>query len=192
MLTHHLSINMDERGCTRKNLRGISLDMTKRQSAGLNLFLGVVAGLIVGGIFLFLWNYLPLFAPMLYMVVLMQTEVFPKIGAAYGVNAEVIVGIFHFLTAIVLGMLFAIIFKKQVRSIGRGLVYGTIFGFVWWVLTPFYLLPFFLVADPSIWWSHFKMMQLLNALFSHILFGILLGFFYALLKKIGRKVGPSS
>lgn len=163
----------------------------KKQSNGLNLFFGVISGLIVGGIFLVLWNYLPLFAPMLYMVILMQTEVFPKIGEAYGVNAEVIVGLFHFLTAIVLGVLFSLIFKKTVNTLGKGMIYGAIFGFVWWVLTPFYLLPFFLVADPAIWWSSFKLLQLLNALFSHILFGFLLGFIYALLKKLGKGVGST-
>ncbi|MCP5506030.1 MAG: hypothetical protein H7A38_04015 [Chlamydiales bacterium] len=166
--------------------------MVKKQSNGLNLFFGIVSGLVVGTIFMVLWNYLPLFAPMLYLIVLMQTEVIPKIGEAYGVNAEFIVGLFHFLTSIVLGILFALIFKKTVNTLGKGMIYGAVFGFVWWVLTPFYLLPFFLVADPSIWWSHFKLMQLLNALFSHIFFGFLLGFFYSLLKKLGKPRGSAN
>lgn len=166
--------------------------MAKKQSNGLNLFFGIVSGLVVGAIFMVLWNYLPLFSPMLYMVVFMQTEIFPKIGEDYGVNAEFIVGLFHFLTSIVLGGLFALIFNKTVTALGKGMIYGVVFGFVWWVLTPFYLLPFFLVVNPSIWWTHFKLPQLMNALFSHVLFGLLLGLFYALLKKLGKPCGSAN
>lgn len=165
--------------------------MKKKGYTWLNISVGAFCGLLVGFIFMILWTYLPIFPAMLYMVVLDQTDVFTSVGEAYGVSGKFIVLIFHFATAIVLGIIFSLIFKRLISGVWNGIGLGVVFGVVWWILTPFYLMPFFLVANPSLGWSDFTMVSLLDTLLSHLMFGLFLGLFYAFSKMTIKRVRPN-
>lgn len=148
---------------------------------------GGISGFITGLLIKLFWINMHQTPAMLYMLILDQMDVFPMIAKGYHLSEREILSLVHFITAILFGALFAILFHRLVKSIWNGLGIGFMFGVIWWLLTPFYLLPFFFVIDPNVRWKDLTMYELLQSLTSHILFGLLLGLIYALLCKLLRK-----
>ena len=158
--------------------------MTKKASILLNVLLGAIAGLLTGMIVMLLWMHTQIIPSMLLMVVLDQMKVYELVGQAYGVSENVIIYIGHFFTAAVLGILFSLIFQKLVKNLWRGVWLGAVFGMVWWLITPFYLMPLFFSISPNYRWSDAAIGEVVNSIISHLVFGILVGFFYAIFKRL--------
>ena len=157
----------------------------------MNCLYGVLSGLCVGLMIALTWEVFDLMPAMLYMIVLKQMNFFPLIANAYGVSEEAIGYLLHFITSGLLGLLFALIFHNVVKGVWNGIGVGFLFGAVWWLLTPFYLMPFFFAVPTSARWSDLTMYELMDSLLSHVLLGVFLGLFYALFLKLLKKQARS-
>ena len=124
---------------------------------------------------------------MLYMLILDQMKVFYLLSGAYSIPVKIILNIAQYVTAIIFGIVFALVLHCLVKSIWNGLGLGFMFGIIWWILTPFYLFPFFFVVSPNAQWEDLIMYELLDSLISYVIFGLVLGFFYALFCMLLRR-----
>lgn len=160
--------------------------MSRKAALLIDILFGGIAGLLTGVIVMLLWTHTSFLPPMIYMFVLDQMKVYETIAKAYGVQKMSIIHVCHFFTSAVLGILFVLIFKKHVLTLFKGVWLGAIFGVIWWLLTPFYLMPLFFSVPTHFRWGDANLWGMMNAVFGHIIFGILIGLFYALLKKFIR------
>jgi hypothetical protein len=161
--------------------------MKKSTYRFLNIVYGGLSGLLTGVVMMQLWIDNHMMPAMLYMLIFDQMEVTHFISGAFSIPGLLLLKIAHYVTAILFGVVFSLVLHRLVKSIWNGLGLGFMFGIVWWILTPFYLLPFFFVVSPNAVWRDLTMYELLDSLISHIVFGLILGLFYALFCMLLRR-----
>ena len=88
----------------------------------------------------------------------------------------------YILGASLIGVMFGLLFQKEVRSYGSGLGWGTAYGILWWFLGPLTLLPA-RSGHPLDWSSAYATSQF-GLLVGHVLFGALVGLLYAIIDRI--------
>ena len=148
---------------------------------------GGTSGLVTGLLFMYFWIRFKMMPAMLYMYVLDQMKLITLIGQTFGLSRNFVLNTTHYITAVFLGMLFGLLFYRLIKSVWNGVGIGFLFGIIWWILTPFYLMPFFFVISPNSQMKDLTMFELLNSLLSHIIFGILLGFLFTIFRNLYRK-----
>jgi len=161
--------------------------MKKSTYRFLNIIYGGLSGLFTGVVMMQLWIHNNMTPAMLYMLIFDQMKIFHLLSNVYSIPEKILLNIAHYVTAMMFGIVFALILHRLVKSIWNGLGLGFMFGIVWWILTLFYLLPFFFVVSPNAQWEDLTMYELLNSLISHVIFGLFLGFFYALFCMLLRR-----
>jgi hypothetical protein len=102
---------------------------------------------------------------------------FPLIANLFGSDSASTGEVLHYVSAIVIGAGFGILFQRDIRGLGSSLGWGTGYGMLWWFLGPFTLLP--LAGGQGIEWTYTNASDLFGALVGHILYGLIVGFVYA-------------
>ena len=99
----------------------------------------------------------------------------------------------QFVIAVLMGVIFGLLFQRDVRSYGSCMGWGVGYATLWWFLGPMTVLP--LLSRTSVDWSSESGSAMFGALVGHILYGLILGVSYATLDKIWVRllipVGPS-
>jgi len=125
---------------------------------------GAVAGMVGGGIFTF---------------VMLQIGFLPDVASLVGSNAPGTGLIVHFIIAILIGMSYGLLFRRQSFDVTSALGWGLTYGFVWWILGALTLMPVFLGSIPQ--WSVSAVALAFPALIGHLGYGAGLGLtFYVL------------
>jgi len=88
----------------------------------------------------------------------------------------------QFLIAVLMGVIFGLLFQRDVRSYGSCMGWGVGYTILWWFLGPLTLLP--LVSRAPLDWSAANASAMFGALVGHILYGLILGVSYATLDKV--------
>ncbi len=88
----------------------------------------------------------------------------------------------HFTIAITIGVTFGLLFHRDVKNSGPAIVWGMAYGISWWMLGPMTLRP--LLSGQAINWSLAGAQGAFTPLISHILYGSLMGLFYAIATKL--------
>jgi len=86
------------------------------------------------------------------------------------------------LTALLIGVTFALLFQGDLRSYGSSMAWGLGYGIFWWFLGQLTIFGSIGRARPD--WSVDQGSQLFGALVGHILYGLLLGVVYASLDRL--------
>lgn len=158
-----------------------------------NLMNGLVSGLIAG---------------LLFGIILAKIGRLPYIGAMIGLSNATLGFAFFLVLCAFLGLLFAFLCQKLVYNPVHGIVFGALYGVILWVIGPVTLIPvlrakwlnhssleslgsnvnnFFnnsnLPTNDQIW-SSVNLNAALHCLLYYVIFGALLGFLYALLRKL--------
>jgi len=84
--------------------------------------------------------------------------------------------------AVLMGMIFGLLFQRDVRSYGSCMGWGVGYAIMWWFLGPLTILP--LLSHTPLDWSAGNASAMFGALVGHILYGLILGVSYATLDKI--------
>lgn len=79
----------------------------------------------------------------------------------------------HFLISIIIGVSYGILFIQDTRTLGAGVAWGTMYGFIWWVLGPLTLMPWLL--GEGVQWGLAAAQEAFPSLLGHLLYGITLG-----------------
>jgi uncharacterized membrane protein YagU involved in acid resistance len=88
----------------------------------------------------------------------------------------------HCLFAVLIGASFGVLFQRDIRGYGSRLGWGLGYGLLWWFLGPLTLLPIFQKA--SIDWSYAHGAELFGSLIGHIVYGVIVGLFYAIVDRV--------
>jgi hypothetical protein len=88
----------------------------------------------------------------------------------------------QFFIAVLMGVIFGLLFQRDVRSYGSCMGWGVGYATLWWFLSPLTILP--LLSHTQIDWSSGAGSAMFGSLVGHILYGLILGVSYATLDKI--------
>jgi hypothetical protein len=87
----------------------------------------------------------------------------------------------QFLIAALMGVIFGVLFQRDVRGYGSCMGWGIGYAILWWFLGPMTLLP--LVSRAPLDWSSDAGSAMFGSLVGHILYGLILGVSYATLDR---------
>jgi len=88
----------------------------------------------------------------------------------------------HFAVALLIGVVFGILFHQDVRGYGPCMGWGLGFGIFWWFFGPLTVFP--LLSKMPLDWSSEHGSALFGSLVGHILYGLILGVAYATVDKV--------
>jgi hypothetical protein len=131
------------------------------------LVAGALAGLVGGAIFdqwMSAGDYFPLLSGLAQM---------PSRGLSLALQ---------FAITVFMGVLFGLLFQRDVRGYGSCMGWGMGYGMMWWFLGPLTLWPLLGHARPD--WSAEAGSAIFGALVGHILYGLILGVAYATFDRI--------
>ncbi|MGH2542954.1 MAG: hypothetical protein ACRDIB_09165 [Ardenticatenaceae bacterium] len=108
---------------------------------------------------------------------------YPLVAALVGSESLMVGRSLHYLIGAIIGITFGLLFHRDIRGLGMGLVWGMSYGLFWWVLGPMTLLPWLLSGEqPN--WTITAAQGAVPALVAHMLYGAMVGFFFAIGNKL--------
>jgi hypothetical protein len=113
--------------------------------------------------------------------VMVATGVLPRIAGADTSLTSVRGLLTHLVISTLIGMSFGLLFRDESPNLPTGLLWGSLFGMIWWYAGPVTLLP--LVLTGEIDWRADAISSLLPALIGHLLYGGATAFFFLLLER---------
>ncbi|MFE5814024.1 hypothetical protein ACFQ6S_11540 [Streptomyces sp. NPDC056479] len=131
---------------------------------------GVVAGLAGGLIF---------------TGVMVAVGYLPVVAALVGSESAAVGLVIHLLISQLVGVTYAVFFRRRSFDAASGIGWGVSYGFLWWVLGNLTLLPVLLGAEPR--WSAAALAVSFPSLVGHLAYGAVLGLVY---QRLEERVGP--
>ena len=119
---------------------------------------GTVAGLVGGGLF---------------TLIMLQIGFLPSVARLVGSSSVVTGFIVHIAIAEIIGVTYALLFRRQAVDVGSALGWGVSYGLVWWVIGPITLVPVILGQMPA--WTVEAATNAFPSLIGHIVYGAGLG-----------------
>ena len=108
-------------------------------------------------------------------------KMLPMVGQIIGVpNAGVGFAV-HMIISAAIGAGFALLFDRRVVGGYSGLIAGTLYGAVWWIVGPLTLMPLFLGMGFGVNWSAAAISVAFPSLVGHLIYGAILGITYSAL-----------
>ncbi|MGB8541245.1 MAG: hypothetical protein WCD49_06355 [Candidatus Acidiferrales bacterium] len=112
--------------------------------------------------------------------VMIATGVLPKI-AGLDTPLSILRGLLlHFLVSAAIGMTFGLLFRRESSSLGLGVMWGWLFGMIWWYLGPMTFLPLLLTGETD--WRASAASALLPSLMAHLIYGATTALVFLLLE----------
>jgi hypothetical protein len=110
---------------------------------------------------------------MVFGMLMFMMGVMPMIAMMVGSESIIIGWMLHILISVITGVFFVIIFSSQIKNYTSALVFGMIYGLVWWVLGALVAMP--VILGMGLQFSNMFDQMHLMSLMGHAIFGILLG-----------------
>ena len=107
---------------------------------------------------------------------------FPLLGQLFGFQSRLAGLSLHFLVAILIGVLFGLLFQRDLYGYGSSMGWGVGFGIFWWFLGPLTLLE--LVAGRRPDWTADAASDAFGTLVGHIWYGLIVGIVYATVDRL--------
>ncbi len=130
---------------------------------------GAAAGLVGGAIF---------------TLVMVQIWFLPNVAGLIGSSSPRTGLLIHFVIAIVIGMSYGLLFRRQSFDPSSGLGWGLSYGFIWWILGALTLMPVSLGGIPQ--WTASDAALAFPALVGHLGYGAVLGLAFYFLEARDR------
>jgi uncharacterized membrane protein YagU involved in acid resistance/succinate dehydrogenase/fumarate reductase cytochrome b subunit len=119
---------------------------------------GVVSGVVGGLVFTF---------------VMIETGALTKVASLMDMTTPLSGFFVHMGIAVIVGSSYALLFRGHSYDVGSALGWGTSYGFLWWLLGPLTLMPYFLGTTPA--WTADVAAQVFPNLIGHLGYGAGLG-----------------
>jgi uncharacterized membrane protein YagU involved in acid resistance len=87
----------------------------------------------------------------------------------------------HMLVSALIGMTYGLLFRHEASSLGLGVMWGWLFGLIWWYIGPMTLLPLLLTGECD--WRVSAASALLPSLTGHLIFGATTALVFLLLER---------
>ena len=135
------------------------------------IIIGAIGGLI--GSWVFAWG--------------IEREVFYPLVAGLVRSESMMVGtIVHYTIGLIIGITFGILFNRDIRGVGSGIIWGLTYGLIWWMIGPLTLTSWIGGAGFQPNWSLSAAQTAFTSLIAHVLYGAMVGLFYTTVSKIWR------
>jgi hypothetical protein len=82
-----------------------------------------------------------------------RAEFLPLVAGMMGSNSMVVGQFLHYVTGIIIGISFGVLFHRDIQGAGSGLIWGLNYGLLWWIIGPLTLLPLLLGGGMRPDWS---------------------------------------
>jgi uncharacterized membrane protein YagU involved in acid resistance len=139
--------------------------MLRRESAGARGLratgYGALAGLLGGLVF---------------TLVMVLVGALPTVAGLVGARAPAVGLVVHLVIAQVIGVSYAVLFRRRSFDLASGIGWGVCYGFLWWVLGALTLLPVLSGGTPQ--WTAADMSAAFPSLVGHLAYGAALGAAY--------------
>lgn len=128
---------------------------------GRKLTLGALSGLVGG---------------LLFGVLMGMMGMLPMVATLVGSKDGFVGLIVHLVLSAIIGAAFGLVFGSSVTSPAQGLIWGAVYGFIWWVLGPLLIMPSLMGMGPqfAMAFAQPNMMSLLG----HLVYGLAAGLTY--------------
>ena len=87
----------------------------------------------------------------------------------------------HLLVSVLIGMTYGLLFRHEASSLGLGVMWGWLFGLIWWYIGPLTLLPLFFTGECD--WRVSAASALLPSLAAHLIYGAATALVFLLLER---------
>jgi hypothetical protein len=115
-----------------------------------------------------------------------QVNFFPLIAGIVNSHSSMVGIALHYAIAVTIGVSFGLLFQREIRGLGSSLGWGAAYGTLWWFIGPLTLLP--LLTHAPLDWSYDKGASIFGSLVGHIIYGLILGTFYAAIDRFWVRV----
>ncbi|MGH9249408.1 MAG: hypothetical protein ACRD0W_07835 [Acidimicrobiales bacterium] len=139
---------------------------TGTRAVVVNVAAGASAGLVAG---------IPL------GIIMQATDIMPMVGDLISDPSNGLGWLVHLFNSALFGAIFALLFSRWISKPYRAIGLGLLYGIAWWVVGALWIMPAWLGMSEMIfevgtnqWWS----------LLGHVLYGLLLGTLYALIRPL--------
>jgi hypothetical protein len=109
-------------------------------------------------------------------------DYFPLLSGLNEVQSRTMSLTLQFLIAVGMGVLFGVLFQRDVRGYGSSMGWGIGYAILWWFLGPLTLWP--LLSHSPVDWSAEAGSAIFGSLVGHIIYGLILGVSYATIDRI--------
>lgn len=140
---------------------------------------GAVAGLAAGVVFGIMMQMMKAPTPDG-----MQVPMMMMVAKVVRSDSLVVGWLYHLFNSVVIGGLFGLLLGSKIQNAASGLLWGAVYGMVWWVLGGLILMPL-LLGMPAFAPLRMPMMRTvaMGSLMGHVIFGLILGAGTAMLWK---------
>ena len=145
---------------------------------------GIVAGLIAGLVFGIMMQIMTAPTPEGKEVPMMQ-----MVAMVVRSDSIAVGWLYHLFNSAVIGALFGWLLGKRSRGYGSALLWGGLYGVVWWVLGGLVLMPLFLGMAPfaPLMMAPMRMVAM-GSLAGHIIYGLILGVAFLWLRRGSEEI----
>lgn len=98
----------------------------------------------------------------------------------------------HLVISAVIGAGFSVVFHRQIEGLTTGVLWGMVYGFVWWLLGPLTFMPLGLGMAPQ--WTTSAVAATIPSLLWHVVYGGVTALTYVAMQgeRVGRLVSTGS
>jgi hypothetical protein len=89
--------------------------------------------------------------------------------------------VLNLLVSVLIGMTYGLLFRHEASSLGLGVMWGWLFGLIWWYVGPMTLLPLLITGECD--WRASAASALLPSLIGHLIFGATTALVFLLLER---------
>lgn len=117
---------------------------------------------------------------LLFTIVMVQVGALGRVSRLVGAESPVVGFFVHMGIAVLIGVTYALLFRRQSFDVRSGVGWGVAYGLLWWILGALTLLPLLLGGDPQ--WSAGAAARAFPSLVGHLVYGMGLGVAFYLLE----------
>ncbi len=104
-----------------------------------------------------------------FTVVMVETDALPVVASLIGRSSPMAGFVVHMTISAIIGATYGLLFRREAYSYGAGLIWGLVYGLVWWFLGPLTLMPILLGAEVQ--WSLPSALGAYPSLIGHLAYG---------------------
>jgi hypothetical protein len=113
-----------------------------------------------------------------------RVGVFPLIAGLVHSDSPDVGRFLHFIISVIIGASYGALFRHDIRGTGSSIVWGIAYGFIWWILGPLTIMPWWL--GQGVQWSLEASRATFPSLVGHLIYGILLALMYSMVDRLWR------
>lgn len=117
----------------------------------------------------------------LFSLVMASTGALSRVASIVGGTSPVVGFFVHLVISVPIGMSYGVLFQRESPNVGAGVVWGMLYGLVWWFLGPLTFLP--IMLGGSFTWTPAAASAALPELIGHLFYGAATAIVFLLLER---------